>query len=336
MFFLRTALLALAALALGVHAAPLVPRATFKNPIKPGGGADPWVLKYGDSYYLTYTTGGDVRVTKSSNLAQWAQTGTQVFNAAGRFGSVWAPELHFIQGAFYIYVAMTTTDGNNANHRMYVLKGRSTTDPTQPFDLVGQITSPDNEWAIDGTVLIYGNGRLYFIWSGWSSGSDQLNQYLYIAPMDSPTHINGSRVLLHSPTPAWQRSGSNGVNEGPEILVHNGRTFLVYSAAGSWTQDYCLAFMGIDDGKDPLVASNWWRLDDRPVFWKSDKTFGVGHASFPYDRNGVPYIVYHGMSDPNAGWDGRTIRTQSYGWNADGSPAFPSPVGTDVSLNLPA
>lgn len=46
------------------------------------------MLKYGDSYYLTYTTGGDVRVTKSSNLAQWAQTGTQVFNAAGRFGSV--------------------------------------------------------------------------------------------------------------------------------------------------------------------------------------------------------------------------------------------------------
>lgn len=46
--------------------------------------------------------------------------------------------------------------------------------------------------------------------------------------MDSPTHISGNRVLLHEPTPAWQRSGSSGVNEGPEILVHNGRTFLVY------------------------------------------------------------------------------------------------------------
>ena len=47
---------------------------------------------------------------------------------------MWAPELHFIQGAFYIYVAMAK-NGNNAEHRMYVLKGRSTTDPTQPFDV---------------------------------------------------------------------------------------------------------------------------------------------------------------------------------------------------------
>ena len=37
------------------------------------------MLEDGDSYYLLYTTGGDVRVTKSSNLAQWAQTGTVVY-----------------------------------------------------------------------------------------------------------------------------------------------------------------------------------------------------------------------------------------------------------------
>ena len=73
--------------------------------------------------------------SNSSNLAQWAQSGTQVYNPSGKYGSVWAPELHYINGAFYIYVAMTTPDGNNANHRMYVLKGRSTTDPTQPFDV---------------------------------------------------------------------------------------------------------------------------------------------------------------------------------------------------------
>ena len=114
--------------------------------------------------------------------------------------------------------------------------------------------------------------------------------------MSSPTSLEGDRVLLHSPDPSWQRSGNSGVNEGPEILVHDGRTFLVYSAAGSWTGDYCLAMMGIDGGADPMVPSNWWRLDDRPVFWSSDVTFGVGHASFPFDRNGTPYIVYHGMS----------------------------------------
>ena len=68
----------------------------------------------------------------------------------------------------------------------------------------------------------------------------------------------------------------------------------------------------------------------------SDVAFGPGHASFPYDRNGVPYVVYHADADANAGWGGRTIRTQSFGWNADNSPAFPSPAGFDVSFPLPA
>jgi hypothetical protein len=36
-------------------------------------------------------------------------------------------------GAFYIYTAMD--DGNNNNHRMYVLKGSSATDPQKPFDV---------------------------------------------------------------------------------------------------------------------------------------------------------------------------------------------------------
>lgn len=144
----------------------------MRTAIKPGAGADPWVLKYGDSYYMTYTTGNNVQVTKSGNLAQWAQTGMTVYTPPSPLGDVWAPELHYIQGAFYIYVAMDK-NGDNAQHRMYVLKGRSTTDPTQPFDvsfvsvgmwkgalmdavsqMVGQITSPDNNWAIDGTVLI--------------------------------------------------------------------------------------------------------------------------------------------------------------------------------------
>ncbi len=68
----------------------------------------------------------------------------------------------------------------------------------------------------------------YFIWSGWANGSSGNTQNLYIAKMSSPTQISGNRVLLHEPTPAWQKSGGSAINEGPEILVHNGRTFLVY------------------------------------------------------------------------------------------------------------
>lgn len=73
---------------------------------------------------------------------------------------------------------------------------------------------------------------MYFIWSGWTDPSNTLWQNLYIAEMDSPTHVTGDRVLLHEPNPSWQQTvdsaGVHGINEGPEILVNAGRTFLVY------------------------------------------------------------------------------------------------------------
>ncbi|KAH7107358.1 glycoside hydrolase family 43 protein [Auriculariales sp. MPI-PUGE-AT-0066] len=334
---LATAVVVIAS-ALVTAASPLDRRATYTNPVKPGGGADPWVIKIGDSYFMTYTTGGDIRVTRSSNLAQWAETGVQVWAPNGQdYGSIWAPELHVVNGTFYIYAAMTRSNGNNADHRMFAFRGRSTTDPLQAFDLVSQVTSPDNNWAIDGTFWQHTNGKMYFIWSGWTSAADQLNQYLYIAPMDSPTHISGSRVLLHSPSFAWQRSGSNGVNEGPEILVSNGRTFLVYSAAGSWTSQYCLALMGIDGSADPLNPSSWWRVDDRPIMSTANGVYGPGHASFVKDRAGKDYIVYHADATATGGWDGRTIRVEPFKWNADSSPWLPSPPSPfGVTFDLPA
>lgn len=109
--------------------------ADYLAAIKPGSGADPFVLQHGDTYYMTYTTGGNIRVLSSSNLAQWPETGTLVWSPGGKYGAIWAPELHFINGAFYIYAAMATPDGKNANHRMYVFKGTSTTDPTKPFNV---------------------------------------------------------------------------------------------------------------------------------------------------------------------------------------------------------
>ena len=201
-----------------------------------------------------------------------------------------------------------------------------------------------------------------FIWSGWTDPSNIYWQNLYIAKMASPTALTGARVLLHQPTPSWQQTVDtvvHGINEGPEILVANGRTFLIYctyrkevfrrraadikflylAVAGSWTADYSLAMMGLNaNGDDPMNVANWWTLDTRPVFWQSaaNNVYGPGHASFPYSAGGTPMIVYHAMSDPNAGWAGRTIRTESYGWNPDGSPAFPTPSSLSAALPMPA
>lgn len=63
-------------------------------------------------------------------------------------------------------------------------------------------------WAIDGTVLEYGNGNLYFIWSGWPTIDAGFPQNLYIALMDDPETIATGRILLNSPTLPWQQQGN--------------------------------------------------------------------------------------------------------------------------------
>ena len=99
--------------------------------------------------------------------------------------------------------------------------------------------------------------------------------------MSDPETLSGPRVLIREPKSDWETIAAP-ILEGPQILEHNGRTFVVFSASGSWTADYCLGMMGIDDMKDPLVAGNWWNDVDRCVFWRNDEqgVYGTGHASF--------------------------------------------------------
>jgi GH43 family beta-xylosidase len=44
--------------------------ATYTNPILPTG-ADPWMVRHGDYYYLTYTTATNVTILRSPSLTDW-------------------------------------------------------------------------------------------------------------------------------------------------------------------------------------------------------------------------------------------------------------------------
>lgn len=141
----------------------------------------------------------------------------------------------------------------------------------------------EDYFAIDGTPLQTADNKLYFIWSGWPDatlGGKPFGSNMYIAPMLNATTLAGPRVLLRQPTHTWEGT----VQEGPEILrsPYSNRTFIVYSAANTWDQTYCLTLLSLDDGKDPLVPSNWVQLYDEPLFYENEEqgVYGPGHASF--------------------------------------------------------
>jgi GH43 family beta-xylosidase len=258
-------------------------------------GADPWIYKHTDGfYYFTKTTGGDVTIWKSSSLTG-VDAGTKKVIFTGCC-NVWAPEIHYINNAWYIYYAKD--DGNNDNHRMYVMENTSADPMTGTWVNKGQITDSTNRWAIDGTVLQV-NNNLYFIWSGWE-GTTNVQQKLYIAHMSNPWTIDSARVEIASPTYSWETNTSPSVNEGPQIIVRNGVISLVYSASGSWTDGYCLGLITANTSSNLLQASSWSKRN-QPIFKSGNGLYGPGHHSFTKSPDGTEdWIVYH-----PALWGGR-------------------------------
>lgn len=317
-------------------------RATFTNPLYKG--QDPAFVKHDGWYYLCQSAPGNgIQIYKSRKLTDRGES-KRVWSAP-RTGpnsrQIWAPELHFIRGKWFIYYA--ASNGVNDNHRMYVLEA-ATDDPQGDYIDRGVLYTGDdivnktkNRWAIDGTVLGL-HEKLYFIWSGWEGTADV--QHLYIARMENPATIASERVkLCDNDTHVWERVGEReserGLHEGPVPLVRNGKVFLVYSASGSWQRTYKLGMLHMDQSADPIDPESWTKVE-RPVFESTRETFGVGHCCFvksPDDRE--DWIAYHSKVSRREGWD-RIVNIQPFKWDDRGFPDFGQPLPPNTPIPVPS
>jgi GH43 family beta-xylosidase len=318
---------------------PPTPAATtFANPLLTSG-PDPWVIQKDGFYYVLVTTGDNVTIRKTAKMSELGSApSTVVWNPAltgVAQRDLWAPELYFFDGKWYIYYSADPLccDG----HRVHVLENASA-DPTQgTWVNKGRIANPTIDlWAIDGTVLELNNKR-YLIWSGHETTPNQ-TQILYISEMSSPWTLTGTRVELSRPTYPWEQNGSPAVNEGPEILQHGGKTFLIYSASHCSTDDYALGQLTLT-GTDPLAAGAWTKAS-APVFVKNpaNKAFGPGHNGFFKSKDGSQdWLIYHANPLTGEGCgDTRSPRMQQFSWNADGTPNFGTPVALGTAIARPA
>ncbi len=318
---------------------------TFTNPLLPYG-ADPFSFYKDGYYYYMHTAGGKLVLWKTKDLTELAgaEKKTIYTPPAGQAWSkeLWAPEIHFLKGKWYIYFA--ADDGNNNNHRMYVLQNSSPDPMEGSWVFKGKIADPSDKWAIDGSILEYKH-KLYMVWAGWE-GDVNGRQDIYIARMKNPWKIKGKRARISSPVYSWERNGtlqgdvkSVHVNEGPQPLIHNDKLFLVYSASGCWTDFYALGMLTFT-GRKNLLDSAAWTKSLQPVFKQSPENgvYAPGHNSFFKSPDGTEdWILYHANPHPGDGCGGkRSPRAQKFTWNADGSPNFGDPVKSGVPLAVPS
>lgn len=299
-------------------------------------GADPWMIRHTDGwYYYTHTTGGDVTLWRSRTISGLAAAERKVVWRPPAEGpaskNLWAPELHFLDGAWYVYVA--ADDGRNERHRMWVLENGHP-DPFQgEWRLRGQLDDGSDRWAIDGTVFEAG-GQRWFVWSGWE-GAENVEQALYIARMDRPWRLASGRVRIARPSLAWETNTRPRVNEGPQVVVRGDTIHLLYSASGSWTDSYCLGLVTARVGAD-LLDPRAWTKHPRPVFESGNGVFGPGHASLVPSPDGrEEWLIYHAARFQGAGWT-RCVRVQRVSWGPNGLPDFGRPVAPDHPIPLPS
>jgi GH43 family beta-xylosidase len=294
---------------------------------------DPWLVSHAGHFYLTFTAGDRVEIWRSNTMENfrschkcvaWKPGGP---NANPWIVELWAPELHYLNGRWYVYFtgARPPADGGSHNHlrRTLLLRSRSQ-DPMEEgaWEFLGPVAGLPDHWNIDATVfsLPETTGKLYCCYSGWPLGdfSDK-QQDLFLVEMESPgvaredSLLCISRAELH-----WERAENNthGVNEGPAFLDIPGFQGIVYSANGSWTSNYRLGVLELVDPKNPLSELSW-RKKQTPLL-VSDKQhggpFGPGHASFlpSPQEDGKVFCIYHATEFENQGWDNRKARVLSF------------------------
>lgn len=298
--------------------------------------ADPYVYRHTDgTYYFTASVPSYDRIAlRRSDTLEGLRDAEEVtvwtkHESGDMSRHIWAPELHFLDGKWYLYFAASREE-DIWRLRPYVLECQGPNPLRDPWTERGMMQRSDDDiysfeaFSLDGTVF-ENKGERYYVWAEKVSVGIQISN-LYIARMESPTKLATAQVLLTTPDYDWERVDI-WVNEGPAVVKHDGRIFLTYSASATG-ECYCMGMLSIGEEED-LLDPRAWKKERHPVL-SSDREkgfYGPGHNSFTKLPDGTDVCVYHARTyaeitgdplyDPN-----RHTMLMKVEWDEKGWPVF--------------
>lgn len=275
---------------------------TYTNPV---GGmtniGDPYVLKAGDKYYMYATSAPTTgfKVWESSNLVDWNEKGlaydSNLETKQWATGDYWAPEVKEHNGKYF----MVYSARNNEGHLQISIA--SSKSPLGPFkDISTQIIKGPGSY-IDGDIFIDDDGTPYLYYV--KDCSENIINGIHVSQIfvqkmnDNLTNVLGQPRLLLQPDQDWEGLGGDYQwNEGPFMLKHNGKYYLMYSANYFASSDYAIGYAVSDNPMGPFKKAK-----ENPIVAK-DLAHGIsgpGHNCVTVGPdNKTLYIVYHTHTDP--------------------------------------
>ena len=306
--------------------------ATITNPLLPSG-PDPWIVRHGKTFYYMNTLGNRLAIRKTRDLARLAEAPETTVWTPPATGpnaqSIWAPELHRIGDAWYIYYTAAESEHDDDAHRGIFVLENTGADPTRGRWVDrGRLNTAHT--GIDGTTFVE-RGTRYFVYSPYV-GPDSV---LAIVAMANPWTLTGAEAIVARPDLDWERKGGRQILEGPEFLRGpNGDLFLSYSASACWSDDYAIGLLSAPAGSDPLDPAAWVKTPRPAIASAPDQhVFGPGHNGFFTAADGrETWIVYHANPGPGMKCTPRRApRIQRVTWSAQGGPVFGRPSASPIA-----
>ncbi|HEX2182408.1 MAG TPA: family 43 glycosylhydrolase [Rubrobacteraceae bacterium] len=292
---------------------------TYTNPVSKTFAdtfADPAVIKGKDGYWYAYGTTDPLRegertyhtipISRSKDLVDWTYVG-DAFNAFNRpswaapDGNLWAPDIRYIDGRYYMYYVVTqTTVTDEPNDNAIGVATAST--PAGPWTDSGDpVVEPrrgsgnpgDFKWTFDPSQFTDSDGKRYLYYGSYYGG-------IFVTELsEDGTETVGEPTMV----------ALDNRYEGAYVVKHDGYYYLFASSANCCagpTTGYSVYVGRSESPRGPFVDREGVSMTESRVGGtivvtpNGNKWVGTGHNAIVTDLSGEDYFVYHAIdrADP--------------------------------------
>ena len=304
----------------------------YRNPAPIHDIGDPAVIYAEGSFWMVATSAPNgFKLWRSSDLGEWESQGMAYrIDPATSWctGSFWAPEIHRVQDAYYlVFSAMWYGHGTM---RIGIARSEH---PGGPYENLKNEPLFDPGYAtIDAHLMLDEDGSPWLYYARDCSENTvngiHTSQIYVVRLSDDLTEIASEPQLLTTPEQPWELQSGNEYrwNEGPFIVRHGGRYWLLYSANYFQSREYGVGAAVADAPTGPFV-----KPDGNPLLrWVEDAdgtvlVSGPGHNAC-FEVGGEWFTSYHTHFQPHSPNADRQPAMDRMGFHGDGTPYISGPT----------
>lgn len=256
------------------------------------------------TYYMIGPGRRGVRAYTSTDLANWKGPQTIFEPPEDIWGdirviSIWAPEMHFYKGKYYLFLTFDTRNQFEEQWRNWlprvtrgsqVLVADAPTGPFKPFQ--NHSTLPVDMMTLDGTLWVEDDMPYMVFCHEWVQIKDGTVEYIRLKEdlsetVGEPIHLfDGSDAKWSMKLPDY----NSYITDGPYLYTSkSGKLFMIWTSVGY--TDYTLGIAISPSGK----LAGPWQQQDEPLY-KEDGGHGMLFTTF----DGKLMMVLHAPNNPDA------------------------------------